>query len=60
MSKKYRLEFKFVDTEEEAKDFCDKHQAQQNAYGKRKHKPHYTPWASTDNKEHKFVVWYYI
>ena len=53
------LTFQFVDTEEQAKDLVNSIQANQNAYRKKHHKPSYTPWTSTDGKEHKFVVWYH-
>ena len=58
-NKRYQLTFKFVDTEQEAKELCDRIQKCQNAYAKKHHKPTYTPWESEDYKEHKFVVWYY-
>lgn len=53
-----RRTFTFVDTEEEAQLMCENIQNQQNSYRKKYHKPSYTPWTSSDNKEHKFVVWY--
>ena len=53
-----RKTFQFVDTEIEAKNLCKQIQKGQNSYRKRWHKPHYTPWSSSDNKEHAFVVWY--
>lgn len=52
--------FTFVDTEDEAKELCKNIQKRQNSYRKRWHKPHYTPWSSSDGKEHKFVVWYTV
>lgn len=55
-----RLTFQFVDTENEAKELCKTIQKNQNSYRKQFHKPSYTPWESSDRKEHAFVVWYVI
>lgn len=55
-----RLTFEFVDTEDEAKDMCKKIQKYQNSYRKQFYKPSYTPWTSSDGKEHKYVVWYHV
>lgn len=55
-----RKTFEFVDTEEEAISTCKTIQKHQNSYRKQFHKPSYTPWTSSDGKEHKFVVWYAI
>ena len=56
MSQRYKLTFKFVDTEEHAKRFCDNEN--KNRYIRRYHKACYTPWVSRDGSEHKFIVWY--
>lgn len=53
-----RQTFAFVETENDAKEMCKSIQKQQNSYRKQFHKPHYTPWTSSDGKEHCFVVWY--
>lgn len=53
-----RETFQFVDTEKEAQELCESIQKRQNSYRKRRHKPSYTSWESSDRKEHKFVVWY--
>ena len=58
MARRYRMTFDFVDTEEEAKAFCDTQN--KNYYLRKKHPAHYTPWVSQDGREHKFVVWYYV
>jgi len=50
--------FEFVETESEAKELCKTIQKNQNSYRKAHHKPSYTPWNSSDGKEHLFVVWY--
>ena len=55
-----RKTFEFVDTEDEALEMCKSIQKCQNSYRKRWYKPIYTPWTSSDGKEHKFVVWYSI
>lgn len=53
-----RLTFQFVETEQQAKELCKTIQKNQNSYRKQFHKPSYTPWESSDHKEHAFVVWY--
>ena len=53
---RYKLTFKFVDTEEEAKAFCNKEN--QDPYIRENHKAIYAPWESQDGIEHKFIVWY--
>lgn len=55
-----RRTFQFVETEQEAKELCESIQKNQNSYRKQFHKPSYTPWESSDHKEHLFVVWYAI
>ena len=57
MRKKYQYRFKFVDTEEEAKEFCEAQNRQATRYMRKNHPAHYTPWNSRD--EYKFVCWYY-
>ena len=57
---KKRPTFSFVDTESEAIDLVEQIKAAQSRYMNKHHEPHYTPWSSTDGKEHKFVVWYHI
>ena len=56
MANRYRLTFRFTDTEEQAKAFCDNEN--KNAYIRKHHKAHYTPWSSQDGTEHKFICWY--
>lgn len=56
MSKRYSMTFKFFDTEEQAKSFCDNENL--NRYIRKNHPAHYTPWTSQDGTEHKFVAWY--
>lgn len=58
MATRYNTTFTFVNTEEEAKSLCNDIYKAMKPYARRKHKPHYTAWESTDHKEHKFVVWY--
>ena len=50
MSNRYKLTFKFFDTEKQAMDFM-------KTRGKRKQST--TDWTSTDGKEHKKIVWFY-
>ena len=56
---KYQYTCDFVDTEEQAIKLSEQIKARQTNYMKRNKPPHYTPWSSTDGKEHKFVVWYW-
>lgn len=56
MARRYKTTFQFFDTENQAQEFCDKEN--QNYYIRKHHKASYTPWSSTDGKEHKFVAWY--
>ena len=51
-----QMSYKFLDTELQAKVFCERENQQ---YPWRKNKAHYTPWSSADNKVHKFVAFYY-
>jgi len=54
--RRYKMTFEFLDTELQAKQFCDKQN--QNKYIKQKHPAHYTPWSSSNGNENKFVAWY--
>ena len=56
MANRYRLTFTFANTEEQAKIFCDNEN--KNAYIRKNHPAHYTPWSSQDETEHKFICWY--
>lgn len=52
-----RLTYKLFDTEDAARDFCDR---ENRTHPRRKNRAHYTPWSSSDQQEHKFIAWYYI
>ena len=56
MARRYRLTFEFVDTKEQAEEFCNNEN--KNRYIREHHKAHYTPWTSQDGSEHKYIVWY--
>jgi viroplasmin and RNaseH domain-containing protein len=58
MAKKYNLTYKFFDTEEQAKNFCDKENTQNSYYLQKNHPARYTSWTSTNGKENKFIAWY--
>lgn len=60
MRRVYRDVFEFVDTEQEAIDFCSRKNAGYTTYMRRKHPSHYTPWSSADGTESKFVCWYMV
>ena len=49
----YKKTFEFFDTKQQAEAFCA-------ARRKQRRKAHMTPWTSTDDMEHKFIVWYYV
>ena len=55
---KTRLTFQFFDTEEAARNFCDR---ENRAHPRRKTRAHYTPWSSSDQRDTaQFIAWYYI
>ena len=56
--RKLEKTFTFVDTEEQAKQLCESIKQEQSYYRRKHHKPSYTSWSSSDQKEHKFVVWH--
>ena len=58
MANRYRLTFKFADTEGQAKAFCDMQNRSYSYYVRKNHPAHYTPWSSQDGTEHKFICWY--
>ena len=53
---RYKLTYKIVKTEEEAKNFCDNEN--KNYYIRKNHQAHFTAWSSSDGKEHGFIIWY--
>ena len=57
--RKYQLTFEFKDTEEQAKEMVASLLKSATPYIRKNKSPHYTPWTSSDQKEHKFIVWYY-
>lgn len=54
---RYRKTFRFCETEDEAKRFCESEN--KNQYIRKYHPAYYTPWSSQDGKENKFIVWYF-
>jgi len=56
MAYRYRKTFKFFDTEEQAKIFCNNENL--NSYIRKNHEAHYTPWSSQDGTENKYIAWY--
>jgi viroplasmin and RNaseH domain-containing protein len=58
MAKKYNRTYKFFDTEEQAKNFCDKENTQNSYYLRKNHPASYTAWTSMNGEEHKFIAWY--
>ena len=55
---RWRLTFKFFDTEKEAYDFCNKNWDESSYYVRRRYAAHYEKWTSADGKEQKYLVWY--
>lgn len=56
MANRYRKTFKFFDTEEQSKIFCNNENV--NTYIRKNHKAYYTNWSSQDSKENKYIAWY--
>ena len=56
--KKYNLTYQFFDTEEQARAFCDRENANGTKWKRAKHKAHFTSWRSMNGKENKFIAWY--
>lgn len=54
--RRYKRTFQFFDTEQEAKEFCDK--VNTNRYVRIHCPAGYYPWTSNDGIEHKFIAWY--
>ena len=55
---KTRLSFQFFDTEEAARDYCDR---ENRAHPRRKNRARYTPWSSSDPRDTaQFIAWYYV
>lgn len=56
---RYKLSFEIVNTESEAKAFCERENTTGTRYKQKNKKAHYTPWSDSHNCKHKFVCWYY-
>lgn len=56
---RYRRTYHFVDTEKEAKEFCQFIDNSHTSYARQHYPSTYTPWSSSDNTEHAYVCWYY-
>lgn len=55
--KRYNLWYIFARTEQEAREICQRENSTGTAYKRKHHPAHYTPWDSSDGKEHLFIVW---
>ncbi|QJI52321.1 hypothetical protein [Psychrobacillus phage Perkons] len=53
---RYKKDFKFFDTEHQAKTFCDNENL--NRYIRINHTATYTNWTSEDGKEKQYLAWY--
>lgn len=64
MSKKYRLTFEFVETEEEARVLTTRYNRDSTKYMRENKPSHYTPWEARDAEgnvtESKFIVWHWV
>ena len=56
--RKYYKTFEFCNTEQEAQTMCENINRTATRHIRMKHPAHYTPWSSTDGKDHKFIVWF--
>lgn len=56
---KYNPSFHIVDTEEQAKAFCERMNNQSTYYMRKHHPAHYTPWSNASRTEVGFVCWYW-
>ena len=54
--KRYKKTFKFFDSEDQAKEFCNNENL--NPYIRNNHAAFYTKWTSQDGTENKFIAWY--
>lgn len=57
---KYQLTYNILDTEEEARMFCDNENKCATRHIRTKHPAHYANWDSNDGAEHKFIAWYHM
>lgn len=57
--RRYSLTFRFAETEEEAKAFCDAENKTGSAYKRNRYPAHFTPWTSADGTERKYIAWYH-
>lgn len=54
---KSKLTFRFVKTEDDAKNFCESIIKNQSSYMNKHHKPTYHFWKGTDGSQ-AYVIWY--
>lgn len=59
MAKRKQLWFDLVATEDQAKGLTTRINNDYSYYMRKHHPAHYTPWTSSDGKEHAYVVWSY-
>lgn len=57
---KYRLSFKFTETEEQASALRDRLNSETTPYMRKHHPAHFTPWESSSQTDPAhFIVWFY-
>lgn len=57
----YRTTFNFVETEEEAKQLCERINKSYTYYMRKTHPAHFTPWKDAEGKStYNYVVWYQV
>ncbi len=55
---KTRRIFKFFETEQQAKEFCDEQNAKTTTYMRKHHPATFTEWYSRNGVQDGFVCWY--
>lgn len=63
MARRYRGSFEIFETEEEARAFCGRKNAEATRYAREHHPAHYTEWAAPakrrgEDSERGFIAWY--
>lgn len=57
----YRTTFDFVETEEQAKQLCERINKAYTYYMRKNHPAHFTPWKDAEGKStYNYVVWYQV
>ncbi len=60
MAARYTYMFKFFDTEDEAKVFCNRQNANASSYIRKNKPAHYNSWHNEDGTENAFIAWFWV